>query len=249
MSGHNKWSSIKHKKAKEDARRGKIFTKIIREIIVAAKEGGGDADANPRLRTAILKANSVNMPKENIERAIKKGTGELEGVQYETAFYEAYGPGGVGLLIEVLTDNKSRTVAEIRHALSVYEGSLAEKGAVAWNFKKVGTIMIPKDNLDEDEILMKILEYGAEDMITQDDYFIVYTDPKELYKVARSLEDDNISLDEVQLSYIPQNTVNANENASKIVKLLQTLEDLDDVQNVYANFQIDDEILEKAANE
>jgi YebC/PmpR family DNA-binding regulatory protein len=249
MSGHNKWSSIKHKKAKEDARRGKIFTKIIREIIVAAREGGGDPDANPRLRNAVLKANSVNMPKENIERAIKKGTGELEGVRYETVFYEAYGPGGVGLLIEVLTDNKSRSVAELRHTLSIYNGTLAEKGAVAWNFKKVGTIMLSKNNLNEDEILMKIIEYGAEDMITQDDYFIIYTDSKDLYKVARSLEEDNLSLEEVQLGYIPQNTVNANENASKIVKLLEALEDIDDVQNVYANFQIDDEILEKATSE
>jgi YebC/PmpR family DNA-binding regulatory protein len=249
MSGHNKWSSIKHKKAKEDAKRGEIFTKIIREVIVAAREGGGDPELNPRLRSAIVKANSVNMPKDNIARAIKKGTGELEGVRYETVFYEGYGPGGVAILIEVLTDNKTRSVAAVRHVLSAHNGSLAEKGSVAWNFKKTGAIIIPQNNYDEDEIMLRALECGAEDFVSQDEYFIIYTDAKELNKVVTALEKENMRIESAQMDYVPQNTVPANQNAPQIIKLIGALEDLDDVQNVYANFQIDDEILEKLASE
>ncbi|MCK4359559.1 MAG: YebC/PmpR family DNA-binding transcriptional regulator [Candidatus Cloacimonetes bacterium] len=249
MSGHNKWASIKHKKAKEDAKRGKIFTKVIREIIVSARDGGGDPESNASLKNAIVRANAVNMPKDNIERAIKKGTGELEGVRYETVFYEGYGPGGVALYIQALTDNKTRSVAAIRHVFSVHNGSLAEKGSVAWNFKKTGSIMIPQNDYDEDEIMMKALDCGAEDFVAQDEFFIIYTDSKELNKVVTSLEKENIKIESAELDYIPQNTVPANDNASQIVKLVEALEDLDDVQNVYANFQIDDEILEKLTGE
>ncbi len=249
MSGHNKWTSIKHKKAKEDAKRGKIFTKVIREIMVAAREGGGDLESNSSLKNAIVKANAVNMPKDNIERAIKKGTGELEGIRYETVFYEGYGPGGVALYIQTLTDNKTRSVAAIRHVFSVNNGSLAEKGSVAWNFKKTGAIMVPQNDYDEDEIMMKALDCGAEDFVTQDEFFIIYTDAKELNRVVNALDKENIKIESAQLDYIPQNTVLANDKAAQIIKLVEALEDLDDVQNVYANFQIDDEILEKLTSE
>lgn len=249
MSGHNKWASIKHKKAKEDAKRGKTFTKVIREIMVAAREGGGDPESNSSLKSAIVKANAVNMPKDNIERAIKKGTGELEGTRYETLFYEGYGPVGVALFIQVLTDNKARSVSAIRHVLSVNNGSLAEKGSVAWNFKKTGAIMVPQNDYDEDEIMMKALDCGAEDFVTQDEFFIIYTDAKELNQVVNALEKENIKIESAQLDYIPQNTVLANDKAAQIIKLVEALEDLDDVQNVYANFQIDDEILEKLTSE
>jgi len=249
MSGHNKWTSIKHKKAKEDAKRGKIFTKVIREIMVAAREGGGGMESNSSLKNAIVKANAVNMPKDNIERAIKKGTGELEGTRYETLFYEGYGPIGVALFIQVLTDNKARSVSAIRHVLSANNGSLAEKGSVAWNFKKTGVIMVPPNDYDEDEIMMKALDCGAEDFVTQDEFFIIYTDAKELNQVVNALEKENIKIESAQLDYIPQNTVLANDKAAQIIKLVEALEDLDDVQNVYANFQIDDEILEKLTSE
>jgi len=249
MSGHNKWSSIKHKKAKEDAKRGKVFTKIIREIIVAARDGGGDPELNPALRNAINKATSENMPKDNIERAIKKGTGDLEGVNYETIMYEGYAPGGVAMIIEAVTDNKQRTVAEIRHVLTRHNGSLAEKGSVSWNFSQSGTILVLKEELDEDELMMIALDAGAEDFSEEDEFFIITTDSKELYNVIRGLEEKDIKIEKAELEYIPQNTVPANDNAAQIIKIIEALEELEDVQNVYANFQIDDEILEQVAGE
>ena len=249
MSGHNKWSSIKHKKAKEDAKRGKVFTKIIREIIVTARDGGGDPDLNPALRNAVNKATSGNMPKDNIERAIKKGTGELEGVNYEHIMYEGYAPGGVAMLIEAVTDNKQRTVAEVRHILSKHNGSLAEKGSVSWNFTQSGTILVAKEELDEDEFMMIALDAGAEDFSQEDEFFIITTNSKELYNVVHGLEKQRIKIDSADLEYVPQNTVPANDNASQVIKLIEALEELDDVQNVYANFQIDDDILEQVAGE
>jgi len=249
MSGHNKWSSIKHKKAKEDSKRGKVFTKIIREIIVAARDGGGDPEMNPALRNAINKATSENMPKDNIERAIKKGTGELEGINYENIMYEGYAPGGVAMLIEAVTDNKQRTVAEIRHVLSKHNGSLAEKGAVSWNFSQSGTILVAKDGQDEDELMMIALDAGAEDFSEEDEFFIITTDCKELYNVIHGLEEKDIKIDKAELEYVPQNTIPANDNAAQVIKIIEALEDIEDVQNVYANFQIDDEILEKVAGE
>ena len=249
MSGHNKWSSIKHKKAKEDAKRGKIFTKIIREIIIAARDGGGDPELNPALRNAVLKANSENMPKDNIERAIKKGTGELEGVNYETVMYEGYAPGGVAMIIQAVTDNKQRTVAEIRHILTKHNGSLAEKGSVSWNFTQAGTILIPKNDQDEDELMMIALDAGADDFSEEDEFFIVTTNAKELFNVVRGLEEQGITIEKADLEYVPQNTVPANDSAAQVIKIIEALEELDDVQNVYANFQIDDEILEQVAGE
>ena len=249
MSGHNKWSSIKHKKAKEDAKRGKIFTKIVREIIVAARDGGGDPEANVKLKNVVSKANSVNMPKDNIKRAIKKGTGELAGIKYENVIYEAYAPGGVALIIETLTDNRQRTVAEIRHILTKNNGNLAEKGAVMWNFKQTGVIMLPQNEHSEDEIGMVAIDCGAEDFSAQDEYFIVYVSSKKMNQVVAALEKENVNIERAQLEYVPQNTIPANKNASQIIKLIESLENSDDVQNVYANFQIDDEILDKISNE
>ncbi len=249
MSGHNKWSSIKHKKAKEDAKRGKVFTKIIREIIVAARDGGGDPELNPALRNAINKATSENMPKDNIERAIKKGTGDLEGVNYETIMYEGYAPGGVAMIIEAVTDNKQRTVAEIRHVLTRHNGSLAEKGSVSWNFSQSGTILVLKEELDEDELMTIALDAGAEDFSEEDEFFIITTDSKELYNVVRGLEEKDIKIEKAELEYVPQNTVPANDNAAQVIRIIEALEELEDVQNVYANFQIDDEILEQVASE
>ena len=249
MSGHNKWSSIKHKKAKEDAKRGKVFTKIIREIIVAARDGGGDPEMNPALRNAVNKATSENMPKDNIERAIKKGTGELEGVNYEYVMYEGYAPGGVAMLIEAVTDNRQRTVAEVRHVLSKHNGSLAEKGSVSWNFTQSGTILVLKEEFNEDELMMIALDAGAEDFSEEDEFFIITTDSKELYNVVHILEEKDIKIDKADLEYVPQNTVPANDYAAQVIKIIEALEELEDVQNVYANFQIDDEILEKVASE
>ncbi len=249
MSGHNKWSSIKHKKAKEDAKRGKVFTKIIREIIIAARDAGGDPETNPALRNAVNKANAENMPKDNIERAIKKGTGELEGVNYESVIYEGYAPGGVAMIIQAVTDNKQRTVAEVRHVLTKHNGSLAEKGAVSWNFAQAGMILVPKEGNDEDELMMTALDLGADDFSEQDEFFIITTNAKELYNVVNGLEAQGIDIENADLEYVPQNTVPANDTASQVIKIIEALEELDDVQNVYANFQIDDEILEKVAGE
>ena len=245
MSGHNKWSSIKHKKGAADAKRGKIFTRIVKEIILAARDGGGDLASNPRLRTAIQTAKSANMPKDNIEKAIKRGTGEIEGATYEQVTYEGYGHGGVALLVEVTTDNKNRSVAEIRHAFSKYGGNMAESGAVAWNFDQKGSFEIKSTGINEDDFIMQALDFGADDIKAIDDIFVVYTSPTNLYKVINAFEENGYIVEKGELIMVPKNLINADDVAEKLLKLIDKLEDLDDVQNVYANFEISDDIINK----
>ncbi len=248
MAGHSKWAQIKHKKARVDAQRGKIFSKLIREITVAARLGGGDPDHNPRLRLAIDRARQHNMPWENIERAIKRGTGEIEGAKYETVVYEAYAPGGVALLIKALTDNKNRTTGEVRHVLSKHGGHMAGAGSVAWQFKEMGVIYIDRQGVEEDDVLEVALEAGAEDVKVQEDTFEVWTDPKEFYAVKTAFEERQFPISSAQLTLVPQNTVQLDEKqAEKVLKLVAALEDLDDVQEVYANFDIPEDVLEALA--
>ena len=245
MSGHSKWSSIKHKKGAADAKRGKIFTKLVKEIIVAAKEGGGDEEMNPRLRLAISTAKGANMPNSNIERAVKRGTGELEGVHYEHFTYEGYGHNGVAIIVETLTDNKQRTVADVRHIFSKYGGNLAENGSVSYMFDQKGLIVIPTNELDEDEVMMASLDAGAEDFVAEDDNYQIYTAYADLHSVLKKLEEAGYNIEKAELTRIPQNTVNADEVAEKLLKLIDFLEDCDDVQKVYANFEISDEVFER----
>jgi len=246
MSGHSKWSTIKRKKARTDAQRGKIFTKLIKEITIAARSGGGDENSNPALRTAIAAAKAANMPAANIERAIKRGTGELPGVVYENITYEGYGPGGTALLIEVVTDNKNRTVAEIRHILSKNNGNLGESGCVSWIFEKKGVIQINANKISEDELLELVLEAGADDMKREDDLFEVVTQPAAFEQVKSTLQQHNIELDSAEITMHPKNTVKVEEkDAEKLLRLMDALEDHDDVNNVYSNFDIDDEIIQK----
>jgi YebC/PmpR family DNA-binding regulatory protein len=245
MSGHSKWSSIKHKKGAADAKRGKIFTRLIREITVAARMGGGDPSGNPRLRSAIAAGKAENMPKENIERAIKKGTGELEGVSYEESNYEGYGPGGVAVLVDCLTDNKNRTVAEVKHAFERHGGNLGEPGCVAWMFDKKGLIVIEKEQVDEEKLLDLALEAGAEDVNDEEDEFEVITDPAAFEAVKETIDTANIPYTLAEISMIPKNTVKLEgKKAQQILNLMQALEDNDDVSNVYANFDIPDEVME-----
>lgn len=246
MSGHSKWSTIKRKKGALDAKRGKIFTRLIKEITVAARMGGGDPEGNPRLRSAIASAKTENMPKDNIERAIKKGTGELEGAVYEEITYEGYGPAGVAVLVNCMTDNKNRTVADIRHAFSKSGGNLGESGCVSWMFDKKGTILVDKEAIDEEELMDKALEAGAEDVVEEDNVYQVETTPDDFEAVREALEKDGLKFIEAAVSMVPQNTVDINEEkpARQVLKLLEILEDHDDVQNVYANFDIPDDIME-----
>jgi len=247
MSGHSKWSTIKHKKGAADAKRGKIFTKIIKEITVAARIGGGDVEGNSRLRQAIALAKTENMPKDNIEKAIKKGTGELAGgAAYEEVVYEGYGPGGVAVLVEVMTDNKNRTVAEIRHIFSKHGGNLGENGCVAWMFEKKGSIVFSKDDVDEDHLMEYALEAGAEDVVESESEYEVITEPNTFEEVRTAMDDAKINYILAEISMIPQNTVKLEESkAGQMLKLMEKMEDNDDVQNVYANFDIPDEIMEK----
>ncbi|MDP8201740.1 MAG: YebC/PmpR family DNA-binding transcriptional regulator [Candidatus Tenebribacter burtonii] len=249
MSGHSKWSSIKHKKGAADAKRGKIFTKLVKEIIVAAKEGGGDQEMNPRLRLAVSTAKGANMPNSNIERAIKRGTGELEGVNYEHITYEGYGHNGVAIIVETLTDNKQRTVADVRHIFSKYGGSLAENGSVSYMFEKKGMIVIPEDDLDEDEIMMASLDAGAEDFIVEEGDYIIYTAYADLHSVLKKMEEANYNIEKAEITRIPQNTINADEVAEKLLKLIDYLEDCDDVQKVYANFEISDIVFDRLSED
>jgi YebC/PmpR family DNA-binding regulatory protein len=244
MSGHSKWSSIKHKKAATDAKRGKIFTKLIKEITVSARMGGGDMEANPRLRAAILVAKSENMPKDNIERAIKKGTGELEGVSYEESIYEGYGPGGAAVLIESLTDNKNRTVADIRHIFSKRGGNMGENGCVAWMFDKKGYIAIENKAVDEEGLMEAALDAGAEDIREDDSNFEVITAPEDFEAVKAAIDNASIPYLVAEVTMLPQTTtfLKANE-AEQMVKLMEALEDCDDVQKVYTNADIPDEIV------
>ena len=245
MSGHSKWSSIKHKKAAADAKRGNTFTKLIKEITVAARLGGADPEANPRLRDAIGRARAANMPKDNIEKAIKKGTGELPGVVYDEIVYEGYGPAGTALYIETMTDNKNRTVAEIRHVLSKHGGNLGESGSVAWMFDRKGVIYVDKKRYDEEELTLTALDAGAEDVLEDDEFYEIYTSPSDFESAKAALEEAGISIERAEISMIPQNTVKlAGNDAEKMIKLMDALDDHDDVQNVWANFDIDDETLD-----
>jgi len=245
MSGHNKWSTIKHKKGAADAKRGKVFTKIIKEISVAAKLGGGDPVANPRLRTAIDKAKSENMPKDNIERAIKKGAGGMEGVTYEEIIYEGYGPGGVAVLVEVLTDNRNRSVSDIRSIFTKCNGNMGEAGCVAWMFSKKGLILYDK-SIDFEQLFEAAIETGAEDVAEQDEQFEVTTEPGRFIEVREALEAKSFKCSNAEITMIPQTLVMLEgKQAESMLKLMDRLEDNDDVQNVYANFDISSEEMEK----
>ena len=245
MSGHSKWSTIKRKKGAKDAERGRVFTRLIKEITVAARQGGGDETSNPRLRSAIQTAKGANMPSKNIDNAVKKGTGELPGVTYEEITYEGYGPGGVALYIETLTDNKNRTVAEIRHLLTKHNGSLGENGSVGWMFDKKGVISIPVANTTEDDLMMLVLDAGAEDIQQDEDFFIVKSEPANFEAVRAVLEENSIEYESAAITREPQNTISVEgKPAEQLLKLLDMLEDQDDVQNLYANFDMDDSVIE-----
>jgi len=250
MSGHSKWASIKHKKGAADAKRGRLFTKLIREITVAAKEGGGSPETNPRLRTAISRANDANMPKDNIEKAIKKGTGELPGVSYESHAFEGYGPGGVALIVEVLTDNKNRTSAEIRNIFSKRGANMGGAGSVAWIFNSKGYILIDKMQIGEDELFSVAIDSGAEDVKVSDKNYEVFTDPKDFEKVKAAFDKKGIKWETAELTKFPSSTVKlAGNDAKQLLALIEALEEHDDVQKVYANFDIPDEVLEELAQE
>jgi len=246
MSGHSKWSTIKHKKGAADAKRGKIFTKLIKEVMVAARFGGGDPDGNPRLRTAIAAAKGVNMPKDNIERAIKKGAGELEGTHYEEFTYEGYAPGGVAIMVDIMTDNKNRTIADVRHIFSKNNGRIGETGCVSYMFLKKGLIVLEKKDVNEDQLMEIALDVGAEDVNDEGDTFEVVTDPKNFEKVKNALDKNSIKYTLAEITMVPQNTIRIEgKEAEQTLRLVEMLEDSDDVQKVYANFDIPDEVLEK----
>jgi YebC/PmpR family DNA-binding regulatory protein len=248
MSGHSKWSTIKRKKGAIDAARGKVFTKIIKEITVAARTGGGDPDANPRLRLAVSMAKSNNMPADNISRAIKKGTGELEGVNYEEITYEGYGPGGVALIIESVTDNRNRTVADLRHLLSKNGGNLAESGAVSWNFERKGVITVLKGAYSEDDLMVTILDAGADDLRDEGDYFEVTASVDKFESIRKAIESSNLKgskIENASLQYVAKTTTRVEgKDAEQTVKLISVVEDNDDVQNVYSNADIDEKVME-----
>ncbi|MBT1071128.1 YebC/PmpR family DNA-binding transcriptional regulator [Pelotalea chapellei] len=245
MSGHNKWSTIKHKKGAADAKRGKIFTKIIKEISVAAKLGGGDPAANPRLRTAVDKAKAENMPKDNIERAIKKGAGGLEGVTYEEIVYEGYGPGGTAVLVEVMTDNRNRTVSDVRSSFTKCNGNMGEAGCVSWMFSKKGLLVLDK-GIDFEQLFEAAIEAGAEDVTEEDEQFEVTTDPSSFIEVREALEAKGFKFASAEVTMIPQTLVALEgKQAESMLKLMDRLEDNDDVQNVYANFDISAAEMEK----
>ena len=248
MSGHSKWSTIKHKKAANDSKRGKLFSKLVKEITAAARLGGGDVDINPRLRTAIATAKSSNVPNDNIEKAILRGTGDLEGESIEEVVYEGYGPGGVALMIEVITDNKNRAVAEIRHALGKYEGRIGERGCVAWGFDKCGLIVVDANTIEEDDLFLVVADAGAEDITSLDESFEIITPFDQFDNVVTAIQTTDADVQLAELSMIPQNTVKLEgKEAERMLKLMDALDELDDVQKVYANFDIPDDILEAAA--
>lgn len=245
MSGHNKWSKIKRKKGESDAKKGKTFAKIIREITIAARSGGGDPDGNPRLRLALDKAREANMPTENAQRAIKKGTGELEGEAIEEFLLEGYGPGGVALLIEAMTNNRNRTISEVRHLLTKNGGNMGEAGCVNWMFAKRGILTFPK-SVGEEKLMEIALEAGAEDIQEGEDNFEVLTQPADLTKVQATCEKKGLKPTEANLQMVPQNTIHLEgENAAKMLKLIEALEDHDDVQNIHSNFDMDEAVMEK----
>jgi len=251
MSGHSKWATIKRKKGKADQERGKIFTRLIKEISIAAREGGGDPEGNPRLRTAIAGAKGANMPQDNIKRAILKGTGDLPGVKYESITYEGYGPSGVAIYLEVLTDNKNRAVSEIRHILTKFGGNLGSSGCVAWMFDKKGVITIETDAIDEDNLMEICMEKGAIDISTSSGAYEIVTEANDLDDCRQALENKNIPMVSAEVTMIPQNSVKIEKEneASSMLKIVDMLEDNEDVQKVYTNFDIDESILEKLAAE
>ncbi|MGD9033521.1 MAG: YebC/PmpR family DNA-binding transcriptional regulator [Desulfobacteraceae bacterium] len=245
MSGHSKWASIRHKKGAVDAKRGKVFSKLIKEITVAARLGGGDPEGNPRLRVAIQAAKAQNMPKDNIVRAIKKGTGELAGTSYEEYNYEAYGPGGVALMMNCLTDNRNRTIADIKHIFERHGGNLGEPGCVSWIFEKKGLFVFEKNSVDEERLLDLALEAGAEDIKESETQFEVLSDPAGFESVKKAFDDEGLSYSLAEISMIPQNTVKLEgRDAERVLSLLEALEENDDVSQVYANFDIPDEVME-----
>ncbi len=249
MAGHSKWANIKHRKGAVDAKRGRIFTRLIKEITVAARMGGGDVASNPRLRSAVAAAKSENMPKDNITRAIKKGTGEIAGEVYEEILYEGYGPGGVAVLVECMTDNRNRTVADIRHYFAKSNGNLGESGCVNWMFDKKGLIVVSKEDASEEVLMDTALEAGADDVVEEDNEFQVLTAPEDFDAVREGLEEAGVKFLSAEITMIPQNTVDVDaENVARsLLKLLENLEDHDDVQNVHANFSIDDDLMEQLA--
>ncbi|MFZ3065899.1 MAG: YebC/PmpR family DNA-binding transcriptional regulator [Nitrospirota bacterium] len=246
MSGHSKWATTKRKKAAIDSKRGKIFTKITKEITVAAKIGGSDPDGNARLRTAILKAKEANMPADNIKKAVMKGTGELPGVTYEETTYEGYGPNGVAVFIEIMTDNKNRTVAEIRKTFTRHGGNMGEAGCVSWMFHKKGYIVVERSKADEDRLMSLVLDAGAEDMKSDNNNFEITTAPKDFEKIKEVLKHNNIEMTVSEITMVPQSYIKLDgKEAEQMLKLMEELEDHDDVQNVYANFDIPEEIMAK----
>lgn len=250
MAGHSRWANIKHKKAKSDAQRGKVFTKLVKEVIVSAKIGGGDPAGNPRLRTAVDKAKAANVPSDNIERAIKKGAGELEGVSYEEHVYEGYGPGGVAILVSVATDNKNRTAGDVRHIFTKCGGRLGESGSVAWMFEKKGMWTFDMDSISEDKLMEMALEAGADDVITNDDdrVFEVYSAAHDFHKIKEAFDAKGLKYTLAEISMVPKNTVRVEgKDAEQVLRLMEELEEQDDVQNVYANFDISKEEMEKVA--
>ena len=247
MAGHSKWKNIRIRKGKQDAIRGKLFTKISREIIVAARSGGGDASMNPRLRVAVEKAREASMPVENVKRAIDRGTGAIEGAAYEEIVYEGYGPGGSAIILECYSENRNRTVAEVRHAFSKNGGNMAENGSVAWQFKHVGQITVSSDKVDEDELTLTALDAGAEDVQADEDEITVLTAIGDLHRVNDALTQAGFKTNDVALTYIPTNKADLNrEDSLKLVKLLDMLEDLDDVQETYVNVDISEDVLQEA---
>ncbi len=243
MSGHSKWSTIKRKKGAADEKRGRIFSKLAKEVMIAARSGGGDPAMNPRLRTVLLACRGANMPKDKVEQAIKKGTGEgADAVDYTETRYEGYGPGGVALIIEVLTDNKNRTVGDVRHALTKNGGSMAENGAVTWNFDQKGYILIPRSAGSEEQIFEKVIEAGADDMNPIDEGYEIYTEPTDLHAVSEALENMGLEAEEVKLTMLPKTTLEVDEStARQVTRTIEMLEDNDDVQNVYTNFDMSEE--------
>jgi YebC/PmpR family DNA-binding regulatory protein len=248
MSGHSKWATIKHKKGALDAKRGKIFTRLIKEITMAAKSGGGDPDGNPRLRTAIVAAKAENMPQDNIKKAIQRGTGELPGVTYEEFMLEGYGPGGVGVLVDLTTDNRNRTVSEIRHMFSKHGGNMAESGAVSYNFSKKGTIVVAKSAAKEDDLMGIVLENGGDDLRDDGDYWEVLTSQQAYEGVLEAVKKAGITPESSSVGMVPATYIELEgQNAKTMLRLLEALEDQDDVQNVYSNFDFDEKMLEEVA--
>jgi YebC/PmpR family DNA-binding regulatory protein len=247
MSGHSKWATIKHKKAATDAKRGKVFTKIIRELTIATRTGGADPDTNPRLRTAILSAKAENMPNDNIERAIQRGAGTLEGETLDEVTFEGYGPGGVGVLVQVVTSNRNRIVSEVRHLFSKNGGNMAETGAVGWMFERKGDILVPKESADEDKMMNIVLDAGADDLSDDGSHWAVVTPPESMEKVREALIAAGITPSSAEVAWVPKNTVKlTGAQAQQMLRMMEALEDHDDVQKVYANFDIDEKEIQAA---